>query len=203
VSWREFIASLVDSLAWPLSAAFAVYLLRQQLAALLEAPMKRWKAGPVEVEYWEKEAALVAGSVAALEPPSAQPAEPDGELSHLVELADKSPGAAIVSGFALIEREVRGIAQAGELESADKMPLGRLVPLAAERGLINAETVSAVQGLVVLRNLAAHGPAREGEPSAQRAREYVALVQAVLYALRQARAKLPPRPPGDRPRGAD
>jgi uncharacterized phage-associated protein len=51
MSWREFVASLVSSLAWPLSLATIAWLLRRQLAALLDGPVKRWKAGPVEIEY--------------------------------------------------------------------------------------------------------------------------------------------------------
>lgn len=49
-----------------------VWLLRHELGALLEAPVKRWKAGPVEVEYWQQTAVEVAESVAS----AAGPASP-------------------------------------------------------------------------------------------------------------------------------
>jgi hypothetical protein len=57
-----------------------------------------------------------------------------------------------------------------------------LAPLARNRGLISDETATAVEGLSVLRNLAAHSPA--DDIGAERARDYLALADAVLYAMR-------------------
>lgn len=181
MTWREFIASLADSLAWPVSAAVVVFLLRRQLAGLLEAPVKRWKAGPVEVEYWAEEAGHVAGSVAALDAATGR-VEYDEELEQLAELAERAPEAAIVSSFQLVEREVRRVARDARLSDADRAPVTRLVTQAVEEGLITPENVSAIRGLATLRNLAAHAhPDAQATP--QRAKEYVALVQGVLYAL--------------------
>jgi len=59
VSWREFVTSLVGSLAWPASVAFVVWVFREQISTLFAGPVKRWKAGPVEMEYWAQEAAEV------------------------------------------------------------------------------------------------------------------------------------------------
>jgi hypothetical protein len=47
VSWREFVASLVGSLARPLAAVVALAVFRRQVAALLEAPLSRPEGGPV------------------------------------------------------------------------------------------------------------------------------------------------------------
>jgi hypothetical protein len=110
MTWREFIASLVGSLAWPVSLAVVVGLLRRQLIGLLEAPVKRWKAGPVEVGYWAEEAAQIAGSVVALEAATGH-VEYDDELEQLAELAERAPEAAILSSFRLVEAEVRRIAR--------------------------------------------------------------------------------------------
>lgn len=182
MNWREFAASLVSSLAWPASAALIVFLLRKQLRSLLESPVKRWKAGPVEVEYWAEETAQIAGSVAALE--AAGVDSGDDELDQLARLAEKAPVAAILSGFQLVEREVRRIAAGAGIDAAEAAPLSRVVVMEAEAGLLSPETVSAIRGLSVLRNLAAHGTERQATP--ERAREYVALVEGVLYALRRA-----------------
>jgi hypothetical protein len=57
-----------------------------------------------------------------------------------------------------------------------------LAQLAHNRGLISDETLSAVDGLSVLRNLAAHSPS--DDIGVGRARDYIALADAVLYALR-------------------
>lgn len=58
----------------------------------------------------------------------------------------------------------------------------RLARLARQAGLVTPETVKAIEGLSVMRNLAAHGSARE--ISSERAMEYLALVDAVLYTLK-------------------
>lgn len=190
MGWKEFVASLVSSLAWPVSAATVVWLLRSQLAALLDGPIKRWKAGPVEVEYWTRETAEVADSVGVLDAVTAGRAEePDDELARLAELAEKTPVLAVIEGYRLVEREVRRIGHEGGIEGADQAPLSKLLATEVEAGLVTPETLNAVRGLTALRNLAAHGPAAETTTTVERAREYVVLVQAVLFALSR-----PPRP---------
>lgn len=190
MGWKEFVASLVSSLAWPVSAATVVWLMRRQLAALLDGPIKRWKAGPVEVEYWTRETAEVADSVGVLDAVTAgRTEEPDDELARLAELAEKTPVLAVLEGYRLVEREVRRIGQEGSIDGADKAPLSKLLATEVEAGLVPQETLNAVRGLTALRNLAAHGPAAETTTTVERAREYVVLVQAVLFALSR-----PPRP---------
>jgi|SRR5215213_2335920 len=190
MSWREFVASLVSSLAWPLSVAVIAWLLRRQLVALLDGPIKRWKAGPVEIEYWAEETAEVAESVDVLDAVKASRAEPpDDELARLAELAERTPVLAVIEGYRLVEREVRRIAAANDIEGAEKAPMSKLLAIEVDAGLVTPETLNAVRGLTALRNLAAHGPAPETTTTVERAREYVVLVQAVLFALSR-----PPRP---------
>jgi hypothetical protein len=62
--------------------------------------------------------------------------------------------------------------------------------------LITAETQDAIEGLSVMRNLAAHG--KQDDLSPQRAHEFVALSQGVLYAI-HANAKSTGRSPSDQP----
>ena len=56
-----------------------------------------------------------------------------------------------------------------------------LARLAQEHGLISDETLAAIEGMSVLRNLVAHV---RGDIGVDRARDYIALTDAVLYALR-------------------
>ena len=55
--------------------------------------------------------------------------------------------------------------------------------MAHHQGLISDETLAAVEGLSVLRNLAAHSPASD-DIGVDRARDYLAMADAVMYALR-------------------
>lgn len=57
-----------------------------------------------------------------------------------------------------------------------------LARLAREKGLITAKSLQAIEGITVLRNLAAHGSARE--ITTEQAEEYLVLVDAIIYALR-------------------
>jgi hypothetical protein len=82
-----------------------------------------------------------------------------------------------------IEQELRhALTSVGEAPSqADDS--SALTRQAFELGLVTAETVNAIEGATVMRNLAVHGPRRE--ISVQQAQEYVAIANAVLYAIRQ------------------
>ncbi|HEV2786689.1 MAG TPA: hypothetical protein VGV67_09900 [Solirubrobacteraceae bacterium] len=183
MTWREFIASLVDSLAWPMSVAVIVALLRRQIAALLEAPVKRWKAGPVEFEYWEQTAVEVAENVALAAPTWTGD---DEETQRLMALASSAPDAAVVEAFMLLERELIAAAERHDFERDAKSYGARLAEQLANAGAITPETAHAIRGLATLRNLAAHGAGPK--TSETRAREFVVLTQAVLFALRS-----PPR----------
>jgi len=137
-------------------------------------------SGPVDVHSWAQGVEQVGESVIAFEPAGAMPGQ-DDELDRLVELAENAPATAVVTSFALIHRELERIARANGLP-ADGTPTAALADIAERAGLVTKETVSAVRGLVALRNFAVHAQS-DTEVTPSRAREYVALVQAVLFAL--------------------
>lgn len=123
-----------------------------------------------------------------------------GRLNHVAEV---SPTGTIVEAFGQIEAALRSALECdgGEgLELNRPWSVRRLSDM-RERGLITAETHEAIEGLSVLRNLAADGG--QANLSSQRAREFLALSQGVLYAM-NANAKSagnrnrrpPEQPPG-------
>lgn len=148
-------------------------------------------AGPVDVESWAQASEQVGESVVALQAAGAT-TQHDEVLAQLAELAESAPTTAVLSAFGSIEHELQRIAQAGGLPV--DAPAATLADMAARAGLVTPEAVSAVRGLVVLRNLAAHG-GDEQEVTPARAREYIALVQAVLFVLSR-----PPQSPPSAPR---
>lgn len=180
MSWKEFIADIIGSIAWPAVIALAIWIFRTQIRGLLERPMRRWKAGPFEAEYeWAKATEQVGTSVLSVKTAAAG----GDELDELLELADKAPVAAILAAHNAVEDVVRSIAVAANISDASSLSLDKLVPALIERDLIDSRTADALAGLMTLRNLAVHGP----EPQGRRAREYIVLAEGVLYALSQSR----------------
>jgi hypothetical protein len=178
----EFVSSLVESLAWPVAGVTIALVLRGPIARALSGPVKRWKAGPsgLEVEYWEhaieavraelEESPEVGSATRAL-------AGVDGELARLVEA---SPRAAVMEAFARVEGELRTLLE-DEENDLERLGAMRLARLAHAKGAISDETMRAIERMAVLRNLAAHGDAREIDRA--RAAEFLVLADAVLFAL--------------------
>lgn len=194
VDWKEFIASLADSVAWPLGVVAGVWLLRRQLADLLAAPLTRLRAGPVELE-WSRAAEEVGERVAALDALPATATE-DPQTDRMAEVAETMPVVAVLSGWSLVECKLREIARRAESLGSvfpprrrDRLPASALAEILARQELISQETAVAVRGLSTLRNLAAHDQGSGTSVTVERAREYVALVQAVLFALDGAMPK--------------
>jgi hypothetical protein len=102
----------------------------------------------------------------------------------LHELARLDPPSAVFEGYQRVDRELRKLMRGyGRVYFDDTMSAAEVAELARQYGVIKEEAADAIDGLTVLRNLAAHGGA-EGL-STERALEYVDLVVAVLHALRQ------------------
>jgi hypothetical protein len=177
----------IAALAWPVIALVAVLVFRRQLANVLSTagPLRRMKVGPLEAE-WERQRAEAEAEVeaAGVVPPEAPP----DLAEELKGLAKSAPSAAILEAYAHVEDELRAMLQAADVPAAE-LPGGgalRLARFAAQRGLLNNETVSAVGGIAVLRNMAAHGHMHS--LSQHQALDYLTLADSVLYAIRN-----PPR----------
>lgn len=178
VNWMAFIASLVHSLAWPAAIAVVVIVLRRPIGAVLSRGVRRLRAGPVEVEF-EQELAEVRAELRRSPELGAEPLVPRSLSEELARLAEVSPRAAVLEAFARIEARLADLLAGTDAPRVGGRALARL---ARDQELISDETVAAVEGLSVLRNLAAHSPT--DEISVERARDYLALADAVLHAMR-------------------
>jgi hypothetical protein len=186
MSGLEFTASVIKSLAWPTVVLIIVVVLRKPIAEALRRGLRRVKAGPFELEWEEKlidvrqevEASPdLASSVVGRLTEAVVPSD------ELTALAKTSPAAAVMESFSRLEAELRRLVQPLEPERSERLSAVGLARLARQHGRISPETENAVEGLAVLRNLAAHGRATE-DVTVGRAVEFVALVEAVLFALR-------------------
>ena len=173
-----FIAALVQALAWPVVVLIIAIVFHRQVKTLLSEQLKRFKAGPVEVE-WERTTVRVETLVEP--PPRHLGAAGRSLVDELGSLAAQEPGPAILEAFDRVTLKLRPVLAGDEPET--ERPYSRLgdkVRAATARGRMSAEAARAVEGMLILRNLAAHEAA---DISPQRAAEYLALADAVIYSL--------------------
>jgi len=175
MSPAEFIASI----AWPLTALVIALLFRAPLTEALRSGSGALSAGPFRIE-WKKRAAEIEADLGLS--PSISKGEIGGAAGRLDEIAEDSPIGAVVEAFGQIERTLRSLLEKHDVEDFDQpWSVRRLAEIALERQLITSETKDAIEGLSVMRNLAVHGGQEDLSP--QRAHEFVALAQGVLYAI--------------------
>ena len=184
MSALQFIASLVNSLAWPLAVVAIALVFRVQIRKLMTGQLRRLRAGPVEMEF-DRLLSEVGVKLAA--PRTTVPVGGDAGnplIDQFADVATVSPLAAVLDGHAAVERALRElIAQVDPDQTGQNVGTARLTSTALAKGLITPETARAIEGITVMRNLAAHGRANEVTP--ERARDYLALVDAVLFTIRQ------------------
>jgi hypothetical protein len=172
-------AEFISSIAWPLAALAIALLFRAPLSDALRSASGALSAGPFRLE-WQRRAAAVEADLGR--PPSISKGEIGGAAGRLDEIAEVSPTGAVVEAFGQIEVALRSLLEEQGVENLERpWSVRRLAESARERGLITAETKDAIDGLSVMRNLAAHGGQEDISP--ERAHEFVALCQAVLYAI--------------------
>lgn len=189
MNWLGFVASLVQSLAWPAAVVVIVIFLRKPIRAALAQGLRRVKAGPVEVEFDQLQAEVreeLARSPelteAQVPAPASQAAAPASSLrEELSTLAELSPASAVMEASRQIEYRLTEMLDDSGEPSPRRLGTRALARLARERGLISDETLAAIEGMSVLRNLVAHS---RDDIGADRALDYLALADAVLYALR-------------------
>lgn len=179
-----FIANLVQSLAWPVAIAFAVWLLRPDLRDLLRI-LKKVKAGPVEAEFDREVKDLRSETEAAAPAPEARPGV-RAQTDPLVELAAKHPRAAILEAWRLVEFTTLRLANSRDLlpPGVDRIPSHHVVRAITKEQLLSAEDLALYYDLRNLRNQAAH--AMDFEPSEAAAIDYVKLAQRFVNAADQA-----------------
>ena len=184
MSGLELTVRLAEALGWPITALMIVLILRHPLRQMLaNRPPSKVKAGPFEVE-WDRVLAETEKEVEASAAPSRAGSIPGTVREELSAEATIAPAVAVLEAHATVERTLREMLAAAEVPAEQTSRAGavRLARLAQQAGLVTPETVNAIEGISVMRNLAAHGSARE--ITSEQAMEYLTLVDAVLYALK-------------------
>lgn len=169
---NELAASLVGSLAWPVAVVALLLIFRHSVRGLLSGSLRKLRLGPAGAELEWQEAAGEAAVEAVAAAVSSRPVDSDDAATATLLKAD--PAGAVLKAHG----ELWTLLRQG---AGDTIGGGRpAVRSALSQGLITEKTAKALEGLLVLRNLAAHRPE---EVTEERATDYVALSAAVRYAL--------------------
>jgi hypothetical protein len=174
----QLIASLASSLAWPVAVVCIAVLFRAQLKTLLTEHLRHIEAGPLKADFDR-----IGSDVHTVLDQAGIPPSTKAGTDDLADLAEREPVVAIPEAFARVELELRNALAAINEQPSDDASAMTLAQKALEQGLISPLTINAIEGIAVMRNLAVHGPRRE--VTVKQAQEYLALVDSVLYAMRQ------------------
>lgn len=177
----QFLASLVSSLAWPVAVVVVLILFRQRITELFDQLPRRVKAGPLELE-WDRAAAVTATGLAASqhERQERTDATPIEDLADLSPLAEAAPRAAVLDAAARVESSLRARFESSDVDVPPSRGMRDLARRAQDAGLIESETARSIEGLTIMRNLAAH---TRDEVTPERAREFLTLAEAIIYQL--------------------
>ncbi len=173
-----FVAALVQALAWPVVVLIIAIIFHRQVKALMSEQLKRFKAGPVEVE-WERQVVRVETLVEPVPPHLG--ATGLSLADEFGSLAAQEPRRAILEAFDRVTLKLRPLLVGDEPEA--ERPYSRLqdkLRVATKTRLVTPEAARSIEGMQILRNLAAHDA---GEISPERAANYLALADAVIYSL--------------------
>jgi len=184
VDTEQFISSLVSSLAWPVAVVGTAITFRRQIGQLLTTgPLKRLKMGSVEAEFERRTAEVETKLDVPLEEIAAtERVAGVTVVEELSPVADVSPSSAVLEAFERVQQDIQARLEAAGFSRADQ-PWGvvGLAQRAKAGGLITPQSLEAVEGVAVMRNLAAHRP---DDVSREAAAEYLALIDGVLFTLR-------------------
>ncbi len=189
------------AVAWPVAVVTIALLFRPELEALLDELRElHLKAGGFETLLARERQRVTSLPVArgeqgglpaapgeqppiAKEVPEELRVEPHGGVltAELATLASVSPAEAVVEAYMRVDTRLREVVLG--LEVPTQLDASALARLGVRRGVITEATARAVEGLGVLRNLAAHYGGRR--VSVAEAIEYLTLVDAVLFAIDQ------------------
>ena len=181
MNWMEFIAAIVNALAWPAVLIVAIVLLRKPLVRLIPL-LRHLKYGGLELEF----AKGVQGARKAAEAtlaPLAAPAARVPEVDSLLQLAAESPRLAVVEAWRLVESSAHRACAAWGVPVERGRPFAGLELTYALRleGVLDDATLSMMNRLRSLRNQAVH--AGEFFVDEASAREYVQLAVALAQRI--------------------
>ncbi|GIE90894.1 hypothetical protein [Actinoplanes regularis] len=193
MSWPEFIASLVQSLAWPvivvvLSLVFRKTIMRIVTDAVNGRHLKKAKLGPIDLEWATLDEAranaLASDPETAEEIPGA--ISENEQSSDLLSLAEVHPSAAIMLASQQLEGALLQSVRSQRHDLPRYAGIMTLATAALRGGIISGEVADLVKSLSKVRNQVAHAQGLDTqEITPARAADYVATTRFVIETLQR------------------
>jgi hypothetical protein len=188
MDWKQFAASVVGSLAWPVAVVVIVFIFKDRIRLLI-GHIRKIGAGGVNVELSEKvEEAIDAGKVVQVEKGIAAP-DIAGLDPTLLQLTKSFPEAALIQSFKELEALI--------LRIRERMPDGRpyrnlyeVLKALEKLEFIPASATALFQSLREARNAAAHGKGEE-ELSSTEAIDLIRQIKLLQSVLTPVLDRLP------------
>lgn len=183
--WLTFIASVIDSIAWPLVVGLVIFLLRKELPDLLKR-LKGATVGNTKVEFDQaldnlrQESELVTREIL----PQENLAPDDPSLT----LAKQFPEAAVLEAYKTVEAIL--IELRSHLDLSPKSNLRKVVQRLVERELVEPGTRSFFESFQMARNASAHAN-EENRVTPGEALEYMKQAKILSDIFRNALNKIP------------
>jgi hypothetical protein len=188
MDWKQFLASVIGSLAWPIAAVAIVYFFRNQIRVLI-GHIEEIGAAGVKLKMAEKvEEAIDAGEVVQAEKGLAAPDVVRLDPSFL-QLVRSFPEAALIQSFKELEALILKIRE----RMPDDRPFRNLYEVLKALEKLQFIPLSAVvlfQSLREARNAAAHGKG-EAEISSSEALDLIQQIKLLQEVLRPVLDQLP------------
>jgi hypothetical protein len=189
MSWLQFFASVIQSLAWPAAIVLVVFLLRRSILSVLRH-LKRLKYGDMEAEFGE---ILEEAEDEISELPMPESLPPTLRKEELREINDFSNNSAVFIAWLEVESAVLNLARTASLLDTN-MPASMAAQLLLNRELIDQPTYRAIRELMYLRNIAVHPSDGRvvSRSEAERFRKLADKVAAALEDRKQIVSRLRP-----------
>lgn len=182
MNFLEFVAAVLDAIAWPVAIAGAVVLLRSEIRTVIPR-MRRFRFKDFEADFGDE---LKRVEEEVSEQIAGRAANTSGEVGRSVnDSARISPQFAVLEGWFKIEKEVLDLAKNQGIDFKKNRFMNSLLALVSER-YFDRDLYNLLVQLRHLRNLAAH-PAEEREITEEEAREFAAMADLALQLIRDAR----------------
>jgi hypothetical protein len=187
----QFIAEIVDSIAWPVTVVALIYLLRRPLGELLR-DVSKFRYGDFELDFGREISALedkakTAGLVVpAAKTPKRHPPNSDQIISDAQRLAVDFPGPAVGLAWTAVERELIQAVMRLKI-SADFPPYNsplRSIVMLGKQGYLDKESQEILDRMRKLRNAAVHPGADLMRISSDEAQEFITLTEGVTAKLK-------------------